>query len=184
MQNFAWERLIMALGQVVGAQTTYELAKAYALDRNAFGRPVGKFQVWRHRFADMATRIEAGRALTYNALRLVRRRARTRSKRSRWRSCTRARSPFHVADECVQIHGGYGYMMEFPARARSARLPARPHRRRNLRDHERDHRQDDGSLSAPSFADGGRGTIVAISRLSEFATPSSVSTVIGPFQRR
>ena len=56
--------------EVAGAQLTYEVAKAYALDRSAFGKPVGKFQVWRHRFADMATRIEAGRALTYNALRL------------------------------------------------------------------------------------------------------------------
>ena len=114
MQNFAWERLIMALGQVTGAQLTYDLAKAYALDRNAFGRPVGKFQVWRHRFADMATRIEAGRALTYIALRKyiagenpIREVAMAKLYTSEL--------AFHVADECVQVHGGYGYMMEFPA---------------------------------------------------------------------
>ena len=114
MQNFAWERLVMALGQVSGAQRIYDLAKAYALDRTAFGRPVGKFQVWRHRFADMATRIEAGRAMTYNALRLY------AAGENPIREVAMAKLytselAFHVADECVQIHGGYGYTTEFPA---------------------------------------------------------------------
>ena len=114
MQNFAWERLIMALAQVSGAQMTYELAKAYALDRSAFKRPIGKFQVWRHRFADMATRIEAGRALTYSALRKF------IAGENPIREVAMAKLytsevAFKVADECVQVHGGYGYMMEFPA---------------------------------------------------------------------
>jgi acyl-CoA dehydrogenase len=114
MQNFAWERLIMALGQVGGAQLTYELAKSYALDRTAFKRPIGKFQVWRHRFADMATRIEAGRALTYSALRKY------IAGENPIREVAMAKLytsevAFKVADECVQVHGGYGYMMEFPA---------------------------------------------------------------------
>ena len=114
MQNFVWERLIMALGQVAGAERTYELAKAYATNRPAFGRPVSKFQVWRHRFADMATRIEAGRALTYHALR------RAASGEQPIREAAMAKLftsevAFKVADECVQVHGGYGYMMEFPA---------------------------------------------------------------------
>ena len=114
MQNFVWERLIMALGQVTGAQRTYELAKAYALDRSAFNRPVGKFQVWRHRFADMATRIEAGRALTYSALRLYAN-GEYPVKEAAMAKLYTSEVAFHVADECVQIHGGYGYMMEFPA---------------------------------------------------------------------
>ena len=114
MRNFAWERLIMALGQVSGAQRTYELAKDYATNRTAFNRPVSKFQVWRHRFADMATSIEAGRALTYNALRLF------VAGKDPIREVAMAKLytsevAFHVADECVQVHGGYGYMMEFPA---------------------------------------------------------------------
>ncbi|MBW3593963.1 MAG: acyl-CoA dehydrogenase family protein, partial [Actinobacteria bacterium] len=123
MQNFAWERLIMALAQVSGAQLAYDVAKAYALDRTAFGRPIGKFQVWRHRFADMATRIEAGRALTYNALRLyvagenpIREVAMAKLYTSEL--------AVHVADECVQVHGGHGYTTEFPAERalRDARL--------------------------------------------------------------
>jgi alkylation response protein AidB-like acyl-CoA dehydrogenase len=114
MQNFAWERLIMALAQVSGAQLTYELAKAYALDRSAFGKPVGKFQVWRHRFADMATRIEAGRALTYSALRKYID-GENPIKEVAMAKYYTSEVAFKVADECVQIHGGYGYMMEFPA---------------------------------------------------------------------
>ena len=114
MQNFAWERLIMALGAVSGAQRIYELAKAYALDRHAFGRPVGKFQVWRHRFADMATRIEAARAMTYNGLRLY------AAGENPIREVSMAKLyatelAVHVADECVQVHGGYGYVTEFAA---------------------------------------------------------------------
>lgn len=123
MQNFAWERLVMALAQVAGAQRTYELAKSYAHDRSAFGKPIAKFQVWRHRFADMATRIEAARSLTYHALRLF------IAGENPIREVSMAKMYssevcFHVADECVQIHGGYGYMMEFPAQRawRDARL--------------------------------------------------------------
>ena len=114
MQNFVWERLIMALGQVAGAERTYELAKAYAMQRSAFGRPIGSFQVWRHRFADMLTRIAAGRALTYKALRLVAEGEQPIREAAMAKLYT-SEVAFAVADECVQIHGGYGYMMEFPA---------------------------------------------------------------------
>ncbi|MGH2777677.1 MAG: acyl-CoA dehydrogenase family protein, partial [Actinomycetota bacterium] len=123
MRNFAWERIVMALAQVAGAQRTYELGRDYAQDRQAFGRPVAKFQVWRHRFADLATRIEAGRALTYLALR------RFTGDDNPIREAAMAKLytselAFQVADECVQIHGGYGYMTEFPAERawRDARL--------------------------------------------------------------
>jgi acyl-CoA dehydrogenase len=114
MQNFVWERLVMALGQVAGAQRTYDLARAYALDRSAFKRPVGKFQIWRHRFADMATRIAAGRALTYNALRLANEGQQPIREAAMAKLYT-SEVAVKVADECVQVHGGYGYMMEFPA---------------------------------------------------------------------
>lgn len=123
MQNFAWERLAMALGAVSGAQVTYEVAKQYALERTAFGRPVGKFQVWRHRFADMAGRIEAARALTYHALRLISA-GENAVKEVAMAKLYASRVAFEVADECVQIHGGYGYVTEFPAERalRDARL--------------------------------------------------------------
>ncbi|MEA2432931.1 MAG: hypothetical protein QOG54_388 [Actinomycetota bacterium] len=114
MNNFAWERLIMALGQVAGAARVYDYAKAYALERTAFNRPIGKFQVWRHRFAGMATRIEAGRALTYNALRLYAA-GENPIKEVAMAKLYTSEVAVHVADECVQIHGGYGYMTEFSA---------------------------------------------------------------------
>ena len=123
MTNFAWERLIMALGAVAGAQRVYGVAKEYALNRHQFGRPVGKFQVWRHRFADMATRIEAARAMTYNALRLYAA-GENPIKEVSMAKLYATELAVHVADECVQIHGGYGYTTEFVAERalRDARL--------------------------------------------------------------
>jgi acyl-CoA dehydrogenase len=112
MANFQWERLSMALAAVGGMQRVFEVTLAYAKEREAFGRPVGKFQAIRHKFAEMATRIEASRALTYNALRLF------ADGQDAIREVTMAklntqRAMLEVADECLQIHGGYGYMREY-----------------------------------------------------------------------
>ena len=112
MANFQWERLSMALGAVGGMQRVFEVTLAYAKERQAFGRPIGKFQAIRHKFAEMATRIEASRALTYNALRLF------ADGQDAIREVTMAklftqRTMLEVADECLQIHGGYGYMREY-----------------------------------------------------------------------
>jgi acyl-CoA dehydrogenase len=123
MQNFQWERIVMALAAVAGAEATLEMAMAYARQRSAFGRPVAKFQVWRHRFADLATEIAAARSLTYHALRKVVQGedAVREVSMAKWLSTELA---WKVADEAVQVHGGYGYMMEFPAQRawRDARL--------------------------------------------------------------
>jgi acyl-CoA dehydrogenase len=113
MQNFQWERLVMALASVAAAQKTLDIAIAYAKDRTAFGRPVAKFQVWRHRFADMETEIAAARALTYHALRkfVAGEDALREVSMAKWLACE---IDWKVADEALQVHGGYGYMMEFP----------------------------------------------------------------------
>jgi acyl-CoA dehydrogenase len=112
MANFQWERLAMALGAVGGMQKVFEATLAYAKDRQAFGRPIGRFQAIRHKFAEMATQIEASRALTYSALRLF------AEGQDAIREVTMAklftqRALLEVADECLQIHGGYGYMREY-----------------------------------------------------------------------
>jgi len=112
MANFQWERLSMALAAVGGMQRVFEVTLAYAKEREAFGRPIGKFQAIRHKFAEMATRIEASRALTYSALRLF------ADGQDATREVTMAklltqRTMLEVADECLQIHGGYGYMREY-----------------------------------------------------------------------
>jgi acyl-CoA dehydrogenase len=123
MANFQWERLVMALGAVVGAEATLELGMRFARERSAFGRPVAKFQVWRHRFADLATEIEAGRSLTYHALRkmVAGEDATKEVSMAKWFT---AELGWRVADEALQVHGGYGYMKEFPVERawRDARL--------------------------------------------------------------
>ena len=112
MANFQWERLAMALGAVGGMQATFERTVEYALEREAFGRPIGKFQAIRHKFAEMATRIEASRALTYNALRLFHEGQECIDEVTMAKLMTQ-RGLVEIADECLQIHGGYGYMREY-----------------------------------------------------------------------
>ncbi len=60
----------MALGAVGSMQLVIEKTVAYALERKAFGRPIGHFQAIRHKVAEMALKLEAARAITYHALRL------------------------------------------------------------------------------------------------------------------
>ncbi len=123
MANFQWERLLMALGSVGGMQATFERTLEFALEREAFGRPIGKHQAIRHKLAEMAVKVEAGRALTYHALRLF------ADGQDAIREVTMAklrtqRDAFEVADAAVQIHGGAGYMREYEVEraARDARL--------------------------------------------------------------
>ena len=112
MENFAWERLLMALGAVGGMRRLLDVAISYAGEREAFGRPIGGFQAIRHKIAEVGVKAEVGRALTYHALRRfvagedaisdV-----TKAKLYTQRACV------EVADEVLQILGGYGYMREY-----------------------------------------------------------------------
>ncbi len=123
MENFQWERMVMALAAVAAASKHVDLAISYARERHAFGRPVVKFQTWRHRLADLATDIEAARSLSYHALRkLVEGEDATREvSMAKWLA---TELDWRAADEALQIHGGYGYMMEYPVQRawRDARL--------------------------------------------------------------
>jgi alkylation response protein AidB-like acyl-CoA dehydrogenase len=123
MQNLHWERLVMALAAVAAAARTLEMGETYADERHAFGRPLGRFQVWRHRFADLATEIEAARSLAYHALRTVvaGEDAATEIAMAKWFA---TELDWKVADEVLQVHGGYGYVKEFTAERawRDARL--------------------------------------------------------------
>ena len=112
MANFQWERLLMALAAVGGMQRTFATTLEYAKEREAFGRPIGRFQAIRHKFAEMATKIEASRSLTYNALRLHAEGADAIREVTMAKLFTQ-RAMVEIADECVQIHGGYGYMREY-----------------------------------------------------------------------
>ena len=106
------ERLIGAAGCVAGAQQVFDRTLQYAKERSAFGRPIGKFQVIRHKFAEMATKIETARQLVYTTA------WRFQNGEYPVREITMAklysaRIACEVADECLQIHGGNGYMKEY-----------------------------------------------------------------------
>jgi alkylation response protein AidB-like acyl-CoA dehydrogenase len=112
MWELQGERLIGAAGCVAGAQNVFDRTLQYAKERKAFGREIGHFQVIRHKFAEMATKIETARQLVYTTA---------------WRfqngeypvreismaKLYAARIAVEVADECIQIHGGAGYMKEY-----------------------------------------------------------------------
>jgi alkylation response protein AidB-like acyl-CoA dehydrogenase len=112
MANFAWERLLMAIGAVGAMQRLIEISVAYASEREAFGRPIGKFQAIRHHVAEMATKAEASRALTYNSLRLFHEGHNCIQQVSMAKLLTQ-RAVLEIADQSLQIHGGYGYMREY-----------------------------------------------------------------------
>jgi acyl-CoA dehydrogenase len=112
MANFAWERLLMAIGAVGAMQKLIDLTVAYATDREAFGRPIGKFQAIRHHVDEMATKAEASRALTYNALRLFHEGQDCIQEVSMAKLLTQ-RAVLEIADQSLQVHGGYGYMREY-----------------------------------------------------------------------
>jgi alkylation response protein AidB-like acyl-CoA dehydrogenase len=106
------ERLVAAAGCYAGAERMFERTLEYAKEREAFGQPIGRFQVIRHKFAEMATKIEAAKQFTYaTAWRFANGeypvREITEAKLYASRMCC------EVADECVQILGGYGYMKEY-----------------------------------------------------------------------
>jgi acyl-CoA dehydrogenase len=112
MANFAWERLLMAIGAVGAMQRLVQVTVDYAREREAFGRPIGKFQAIRHQVAEMATKAEASRALTYNALRLFHE-GQDCIKDVTMAKLVTQRAALEIADQSLQIHGGYGYMREY-----------------------------------------------------------------------
>jgi acyl-CoA dehydrogenase len=112
MANFAWERLLMAIGAVGAMQRLLTIAVAYAQEREAFGRPIGKFQAIRHQIAEMATKAEVSRALTYDALRLFHTGQPCIPQVAMAKLLTQ-RSALEIADQTLQIHGGYGYTREY-----------------------------------------------------------------------
>jgi citronellyl-CoA dehydrogenase len=112
MWELQGERLIGAAGCVAGAQKCFERTLAYAQERKAFGREIGKLQVIRHKFAEMATKIESARQLTYvTAWRFANGEYPVRE--ISMAKLHAARMAVEVADECIQIHGGAGYMREY-----------------------------------------------------------------------
>jgi len=95
------------------AQGALDEAIAYARERNAFGRPIASFQAIQGKLADMSTEIEAARLLVYKAA-LEKDAGRDFSLTAAQAKLKTGRLAVRCAEEAVQIHGGYGYMEEYP----------------------------------------------------------------------
>jgi alkylation response protein AidB-like acyl-CoA dehydrogenase len=111
MANFQGERLVAAVQAVAGMQLMVEDAMRYAQERTAFGRPLARMQVWRHKLAEHLTGIEAARWLTYRACDLLERGepAVKEISMAKLFACDLAQE---VAYDCMQLHGGMGYVLE------------------------------------------------------------------------
>ncbi len=113
MQNLPRERVAIGTAALASAEAMFGLTLEYCKQREAFGRPIGKFQHNRFVLAEMATELAVARAFTdkavleHNAGRLSNEDA---SMLKWWDTelCQR------IVDRCVQLHGGYGYMLEYP----------------------------------------------------------------------
>ncbi len=95
------------------AQGALDEALAYAKERQAFGKPISKYQAIQGKLADMATEIEAARLLVYKAARL-KDRGENFSLTAAQAKLKTGRLAVRCAEEAVQIHGGYGYIEEYP----------------------------------------------------------------------
>ncbi len=111
MTGFQGERLVAAVSAVASSALLLEEAQRYGQERKAFGRPLTGFQVWRHRLAELAARVEAARWLTYRAADLFDRKQVSVKEVSMAKmvACDLAQD---VAYDCMQLHGGMGYVVE------------------------------------------------------------------------
>jgi alkylation response protein AidB-like acyl-CoA dehydrogenase len=112
MWELQGERLIGAAGAVAGAQRVFDQTLEYAKERQAFGRPIGRFQAIRHKLAEMATKIETALQMVYTTA------WRVENGEYPVREISMAKLyasqiACEVCDEAIQIHGGYGYMKEY-----------------------------------------------------------------------
>jgi alkylation response protein AidB-like acyl-CoA dehydrogenase len=96
------------------AQGAFEASRDYAMERRQFGQPIASFQAIQWKLADNATRIEAARLLTYRAAHLKDQGRRT-SLESSMAKLYSSEIAVRAAEDAVQIHGGYGFVKDYPA---------------------------------------------------------------------
>jgi alkylation response protein AidB-like acyl-CoA dehydrogenase len=111
--NLPQERLSIAATGVAAARAAFDQTLAYVKERQAFGQPVGSFQNSRFRMAEMATEIEIAQSFIDRCVRALNAGELTADEAAmaKW-WCTELQG--RVVDACVQLHGGYGYMTEYP----------------------------------------------------------------------
>ncbi len=114
MTNFQGERLVAALGAVSGMELAVRDAIRYGEERKAFGRPLTKFQVWRHKLVEHITSIEAARRLTYFATDRFMKEPMEATREITMAKLFCGDLAQRVMYDCMQIHGGFGYVTEYP----------------------------------------------------------------------
>lgn len=113
MKELAFERLMVGVTSVSAAKAALEMTLAYTRERKAFGTPIASFQNSRFKLAEMAAQIDIGQVYIDRCLGLYLDKAlpaEAAATAKYWASELQCR----VVDDCVQLHGGYGYMMEYP----------------------------------------------------------------------
>jgi citronellyl-CoA dehydrogenase len=111
MTNFQGERLVASILAVAGMERMVEDAIKYGHEREAFGRPIIKYQVWRHKFVEHMTAIEAAKRLTYHAVELFERKENPVKEISMAKLFAGDLAQ-KVAYDCQQFYGGMGYIEE------------------------------------------------------------------------
>ncbi len=113
ISNLAQERLSIAVGAVASAQAALDWTLEYVRERTAFGRPVGSFQNSRFRLAEIKTEVDIAQIYIDRCVLALNEGTLTAedAAAAKWWTTEMAG---RVIDECVQLHGGYGYMMEYP----------------------------------------------------------------------
>ncbi len=117
MNNFQSERLIASVAACAGMKKMIAEAIKYGTEREAFGKPIIKHQVWRHKFAELMSEVEAAQQLTYYACDLYNREkfhgGRPATKEISMAKLVACDLMQKVSYDCMQFHGGYGYMREY-----------------------------------------------------------------------
>jgi len=113
MQELPWERMQIAIGAAAKCEAALGWTIAYVNDRKAFGKPVAGFQNTRFKLAEIATEVQVMRVFVDRCMELLLEKkldTATASMAKLWATDMEGK----VLDECLQLHGGYGFMWEFP----------------------------------------------------------------------
>lgn len=122
MEKLQQERLVVAIAAQVAAEEMLNLTIEYVKNREAFGQPVSKFQNTQFKIAEMATDIEMGRVFLDQLIteHMTGKDVVTKVSMAKWKLTENARK---IAAECMQLHGGYGYMEEYEIARRFRDIP-------------------------------------------------------------
>jgi len=113
MQRLPQERLTIAVSAIAAAEAALEWTIAYCKERMAFGQPIADFQNTRFKIAEMKTEIVVGRAFVDECI-LAHNRGELSAEEAAMAKWWTTELQKRVVDECLQLHGGYGYMLEYP----------------------------------------------------------------------